>query len=317
MARALLLLFLFSAGLFAQTPQLSPPAPDSPTSTIDAPLPSMRELLLDVERNEKLSEAARQDYTYHVHSEEQELDSKGNRKKNTMIDAESLTIDGVRVNRIVARDGKPLTPDETKKENDRIDKEVAKAKERRAKLQNKGKDTDANGDDEISASRILELGSFSNPRRILIQNRSTIVADYTGDPNAKTHNAGEAAFRNLVGTVWIDEQDRVLVRAQGHFINDFKIGAGLIADIKKGSQFEAQFTKVNNEVWLPTTIDGQGKIRILLFAGFNGRIHLATSDYRKFRTTSTIVGTNGVIDDQGHPTTPPTGDTPTPPADPK
>jgi len=278
------------------------------------PLPPIRELLLDVERNEKTSEAARKDYTYHVHSEQQDLDSKGGVKKTTSLDAESVTVEGVRVDRTVARDGKSLSADEAKKESERIDKEVQKAKERRAKREAKGEDTDMRGDVILPASRILELGNFTNPRRVDLDGRATIVFDFAGDPNAKTRNEFEGIVRDIVGTVWIDEQDRVLVRGEGHFLNDFKIGAGLVLNVHKGLSFDFRTTKINGEVWLPASIDGQGSARILLLDKFNGRVHYVTSDYRKFHTTSTIIESNRLIGPDGQPIPDQSASPTTPPA---
>jgi hypothetical protein len=251
------------------------------------------------------AEAARADYTYHVHMEQQDLDSKGNTKKTTITDSESITIDGVRVDRIVARDGKPLTPAEANKESERIDKEVAKAKERKEKNRDKGKETTSRGDELITASRILELGTFSNPRRIDLNGRPTIVLDYAGDPNAKTRNEAEGVIRDLVGVVWIDEHDRVLVRGQGHFLNDFKIGGGLVLSIHKGLSFDFSVTKIHDEVWLPSTITAQGSARILLFDGVHGRFSRVTSDYRKFRTTSKFVPATPAAADPAAPAAPP------------
>src|ERR1700761_7052305 len=145
----------------AAPPEPAPAQTQVAPETQEKPLPDVRELLLAVEKNQKTIEAQQKDYTYHVHQEEQDLDGKGNVKKTTVTDAESLTIGGVRVDRIVVRNGKPLTDDEKKKEDERINKEVAKAHERQEKMQNKGKDADSRGDEVISASRILELGSFT------------------------------------------------------------------------------------------------------------------------------------------------------------
>ncbi|MBW4038195.1 MAG: hypothetical protein HIU91_04825 [Acidobacteria bacterium] len=276
------------------------PAP-SPDTSSSKPLPPIPQLLLNVERNEKLAEAAKNDYTYHEHLDIQELDKQGKLKKTTTQDAESIVIDGVHVDRIVSRDGKPLTPEEAKKEDESIDKQVAKAKERRQKRTEAGKPTAANGDDVITASRILELGTFSNPRTITYNGRPTILVDYAGDPHAKTRNPFETVVRDLVGTVWIDQQDQAIVRAQGHFLNDFKIGGGLLADIKSGTNFDFHNTKVNNEVWLPATLDSEGKIRMLLFVGFNGRFRMVMSDYKKFRATSTIIDSDRVIGPDGQP----------------
>jgi hypothetical protein len=293
MDRRCLALILCFASATAQ--QSATPAP--PTQ----PLPPIPQLLLDAERNQKASEAANKDYTYHVHLEQQEVDHNGNVKKTITTDSESLTIDSVRVDRIVARDGKPLTPNEAQKESDHIDKEVAKAEERRAKLADKGQDSDSRGDEILTVSRILELGTFSNPRRVDLNGRPTIVLDYTGDPNAKTHNESEKVFRDLVGTAWIDEQDRVLVHGEGHFPHDFKIGGGLVLNIHQGFRFDFSATHITDNIWLPAIINAQGSARIFLFDSINGHFHLATSDYRKFHTNSTIIESDRLIGPDGQP----------------
>ena len=301
MTRILLLPILCIAGSVAHFQQ---PSPAERHDNL-RPLPPIPQLLQDVERNQEMAEAVRKDYTYHVHQEEQEFDGKGNIKKTTTTDSESLNLRGARIDRVVARDGKSLTPDEAAKENERIDDEIAKYTERREKEQRKGEQTDSRGDVLFSASRILELGVFSNARRVILNGRPTIVLDYAGDPKARTRNSAESVIRDLVGIAWIDEQDRILARAQGHFLNDFKIGGGLIADIRKGSSFEAQFSRINDEVWLPVRIEGQGRIRILLVSGFNGRFSLVTSDYRKFRTSSNIEAGGTIVQPDGTPLTTP------------
>ena len=293
-----LFLCLASASIAAQQPTSS--APDKPLlSTQD--IPPIPQLLLDVERNQKASEAANKDYTYHVHLDQQELDHNGNLKKTETTDSESLTIDGIRVDRVVARDGKPLSDKDAQKESEKIDKEVAKAKEHREKLAAEGKPTNARGDDLLTVSRILELGTFSNPRRIDLNGRPTLVLDYAGDPNAKTHSEFEKVFRDLVGTAWIDEQDRVLVRAQGHFPHDFKVGGGLVLNIHQGLTFDFSTTHITDNIWLPATIDAHGSARIMLFDSINGRFHLTASNYRKFHTNSTIIDSNRLIGPDGQP----------------
>jgi len=274
-----------------------------PPAAVEAaePLPDVSGLLHDVERNADAMEKMRRDYTYHVRVEEQDLDDKGNVKKTKVTDSESVSTDDVRVDRVVARDGKALTPEETKKESERVDKEVEKGKERRAKLEGKGAATDSRGDQVLTLSRILELGAFSNERRVDMDGRPVIVVDYAGDPKAKTESRFETIFRDLVGTVWIDEKDHELVQVQGHFLNDFKIGGGLIADVRKGTSFSGKWAKVNGEVWLPVEYSGEGKARILLFVGFNGRMRLVTSDYKKFRASATMVPGEREVGADGNP----------------
>ncbi|MGD0648010.1 MAG: hypothetical protein ABR971_08455, partial [Acidobacteriaceae bacterium] len=243
----------------------------------------------------------------------QELNRNGTLKKTITTDAESLTIDGIRVNRVIARDGKPLSPKDAQKESDHIDNEVAKAKERREKRAAEGKPTDSHGEDILTVSRILELGTFSNPRRVDLNGRPTIVLDYAGDPNAKTHNEFEKVFRDLVGTAWIDEQDRIVVRGQGHFLHDFKVGGGLFLNIHQGFGFDFTATHITDNIWLPASLNAQGSARILLFDGINGRFHLIASDYRKFHTKSTIIDSNRLIGPDGQPLPDPPPPSTTPP----
>ncbi len=289
---ALALLMLFSRVMRAQ---------DAAGQQGDRPLPDVAALILSVEANQRTAESVRKDYLYHSVQTEQEVDGSGKVKKTTTREYDSFWIDGVPVDKLVKKDGRELTPDEQKKESERIDKEVAKAREKKEKGDEKGKETSPRGDDMITASRILELGTFTNARRVTLDGRDTIVVDYAGDPKAKTRNRGEEVIRDLVGTVWIDEQDKVIRKSEGHFLNAFKIGGGLVANIRKDSSFAMEQKKVNGEVWLPAKIEGQGAIRILLFANFNGSMQVQMSDYRKFKATSTILPGVSTVDERTTP----------------
>jgi hypothetical protein len=253
------------------------------------PLPDIVTIMHDVEINQRKSETIEKDYLYHSVQTEQEVDGHGQVKKTTVTEFDHYWVDGVPVRRLVKKNGKALTADEIAREDERIGKIAAKAREKREKADDKGRETDSRGNDEVTVSRLLELGAFTNARRVQLNGRDTIAVDYTGDPNAKTRNRAEDVIRDMVGTAWIDEQDHVLARVEGHFANAFKIGGGLIANIQKDTRFSMVQTKVNDEVWLPARFEGQGAARAMLFFSFNGSGQIVNSDYRKFRATSTIL----------------------------
>src|SRR5580704_451248 len=258
---------------------------EAKTNEGDRPLPDIPALMHSVEVNQRASEAIEKDYLYRSIVTDQQLNGHGELKKTETAEYEVFWVEGVPVHRLVKKNGKELSTDEQKKESERIDKDAAKAKERRAKADEKGKESDARGNELMTASRTLELGSFTNVRRVQLNGRDTIVADYAGDPKAKTRTKFEDVVKDLTGTVWVDEQDRVLVKAEGHFVNSFKIGGGLVVNIQKGTNFSMEQRKVNGEVWLPARFEGQGSARALLFLGFNGHIEAVESDYRKFKAT--------------------------------
>jgi hypothetical protein len=258
-------------------------------ASVDRPLPDIPALMHDVENNQRKAETIQKDYIYHSVDTEQAVDSKGQVKKTTVTEFDHFWVNGVPIRRLVKKDGRELSGGELAKENERIDKLAAKARERRDKGDAQGKETDARGNEEITVSRLLELGAFSNARRVQLNGRDTIAVDYAGDPKAKTRNRAEDVVRDMLGTAWVDEQDHVLARVEGHFVNAYKIGGGLIVDIKKDTRFTFEQTKVNDEVWLPARIDAAGAFRALLFDSFNGSFHAEESNYRKFRTSATVL----------------------------
>jgi hypothetical protein len=273
----------------ASSPPTPPAAQPTESPAADKPIPDIVAMMRDVEANQRKSEAVEKDYIYHSVATEQELDSHGQVKKTTVTESDHYWVKGVPVRRIVKKNGKDLTPDELAKENERIDKLTAKANEHREKLDAEGKETDPRGNEEVTVSRLLELGSFTNARRVQLNGRDTIAVDFAGDPKAKTRNRTEDVIRDMVGTAWIDEQDHILARVEGRFVNAFKVGGGLIASVQKDTRFSMVQTKINNEVWLPAQLEGQGAVHALLFFGFSGSGRIVNSDYRKFRTTSTIL----------------------------
>ena len=256
---------------------------------VGKPLPDIATLMHEVEAHQKDSEAIQKDYLYHEVAVAQETDGHGGVKKTETNEYDVFWLNGVEVQKLVKKDGKELTAEEQKRESERIDKEVAKARERRSKADAKGEETDSRGHEEVTVSRFLELGKFTNPRRVRVNGRETIAVDYEGDPKAKTRNRFEDVIRDLAGTIWVDEEDSSISRIEGHFLRPFKVGGGLVVNIKQDTSFAMEQRKINGEVWLPARVEGKGAARALLFISFNGNIRVTDSDYRKFKATSTIL----------------------------
>jgi len=295
--------FLLDCGLCnaqAQTPASDQTAPTSQSlhaarpqpaigSASERPLPEINSLMVQVEAQEKASRKTIKQYIYRTISTEQDLDSHGAVKKTTTVERQFFCVNVACFNKLLSRDGKPLSTDELKKQNERIDQRIAEARERSEKIAAGEPPPKKQDSDEITFARFLELGTFSNPRRLQLHGRDTIAIDYAGDPHAKSRNVMEGAIRNLAGTVWVDEQDHALVRIEAHFFQDYKVAGGLLADVHKGASFQSEWTKVNDEVWLPASFSGRGSARIALFFNHSGAIDEHESDYRKFRASSTIL----------------------------
>ena len=262
-----------------------------PVATIlqDNLLPDVVALMHEVEEHQRTAEVRAKDYLYREVERVETLDGHGAVKKTDTREYDVFWLNGVVVRKLVKENGRELSADEQAKESGRVDKEVTNARERKEKAAAKGQVTDANGHEEITVSRMLELVSFTNPRRELVKGRPTILVDFMGDPKAKTRNAAESAIHEMAGTVSVDEQDRAVQHLDGHFVHNFKIGGGMLVNVKKDTSFSLTQVKVNEEVWLPQDGRIDGQARLMLLFSVNGRFEIHDSGYRKFTATSTIL----------------------------
>ena len=70
----------------------------------------------------------------------------------------------------------------------------------------------------------------------------------------------------------------------------------VLARIHKGTRVMLEQTRVNDEVWLPRHLSFKVDARVALFKGFNINGEQEFRDYKKFRTSSKIVGMGEVKD---------------------
>lgn len=255
----------------------------------DAPIPDVPTLMKQVEEHQHKMDETRENYTYQETVVTHELDKNGQVKKVESEENNVFYVNTHEIHSKVKKNGKELSPDEQKKEQDHVMKEVEKAQKTPP-----GQSPDH---DTVSVSRLLAIMKVSNPRREQLDNRSVIVFDFTGDPHAKTHGMAENASKKLSGTIWIDEKDREVRRLVARFDDNFRLGFGIFS-VGKGSNFTFNQKLVNNELWLP--IDGQAHIvaHAVGVFGYRADINVTDSDYKKFHAEAQQAGATKVVESQ-------------------
>lgn len=238
-----------------------------------APLPDVSTLMQQVEEHQRKLDQVRENYTYREITETNELDKNGNVKKSSTEEDDVFFVNTHEIDRLVKKDGKDLTDNEQKKEQERITKAIDKAQKTPAGA--------ATEKDTVSISRLLSIMTVSRPRREMMDGRSTITFDFTGDPHAKTHGMAEDASKKLSGTLWIDEQDREVRRMIAHFDDNFHLGFGLFS-VGKGSNFTFDQKLVNNELWLPTDAQAHVVAHAIGIIGYRADIRVVDKDYQRF-----------------------------------
>ena len=241
-----------------------------------APVPDIRHLMIEVMDHQKQLEKVRENYTYTTSSTTQDIDSSGKVTKTETEDSEVFFINTHRIERTVKKNGKALDEHDEKKEQEHIQKLVEKAQKTPPGEPLEGPNT------RVTIQQLLDIMQVSNPRRENFRGRSTIVFDFAGRRDAKTHGLAEDASKKIAGTLWVDERDHQVARMEAHFTDNFHVGAGLLANVQKGSSFYFDQAPVNGEIWFPTGAEGRIEARVLLLKGIRQHITERNYDYKRF-----------------------------------
>jgi cellobiose-specific phosphotransferase system component IIA len=238
-------------------------------------LPEAATMLREVEAHQKQLDTIRENYTFRAIQTTHQLDSHGNVKKVETEEHEVFFVNRHRVEKLTRKDGKDLSPDQARKEQDRVNKEVLKFSAPAESAPDK---------DEISVARLLQIVKFTRPRRVPLNGRDTVAFDFEGDEHAKTKGRQEDALKKVSGTIWIDEAAHEVARMNATLDENYRIGFGLLASVAKGSNVVFDQALIHNEAWLPTSISLHLQARALLVAGFRADIDIRFDQYRKFQT---------------------------------
>ncbi len=288
---AVVLLIVASARISSSSQQQTEAsAPQAHASTDQRPLPDIPALLRDIAKDQQALEDLRQLYTCHLSEEEDKTDSDGNVKSRTMKDYDVFYIGDEQALHLLAKDGKPLTGDEKKSEDDKFNKQYDNLKKKQAELAgDPKKKAKQEEEDEAQLSDFLRAELFTNPRRELFRGQQVIAFDVNGNPDYKPKKRIDNIIQKLSGTMWVDEQAREIVRLEARFIDSVKIGGGLVASLAKGSNFVFEQEKINDEVWLPSYAEVHFSGRIV-FVKLKQNFIDRFSDYKKFRSGA-VLGT--------------------------
>src|ERR1700679_2911121 len=137
-----------------------------------APLPDAQQLMREVANHQKQLDKVRESYTYTSLQTTQDLDASGKVTKTESTENEDFFVNSHVIERVVKKNGQPLSENEEKKETERVTKLVEKA-------QKTPQDQALEGQ-TVSVSHMLEIMDVSAPRREMYRGRPAIVFDFVG-----------------------------------------------------------------------------------------------------------------------------------------
>ncbi|HYP14752.1 MAG TPA: hypothetical protein VEQ63_12565 [Bryobacteraceae bacterium] len=225
-------------------------------------------------------------YTMVENRLEQQLDGSGNVKSSKRNTYDILFIEGKRYDRRIARDGKPLSAEDDRKEQKKLEEFSEKQRERSAR--DRAKDIESERRERAELMSLLPSAfDFHLRGEEVLDGRQVYKIDAVRRPGFKPKNKKAEVFSKLQGTLWIDSEEYIIVRADVEIMEPVSFGF-FIAKLSPGARVKFEQTRVNNEVWLPKLFDLRADVRIL---GKQNRLHAETqmSNYRKFSAESKVL----------------------------
>ena len=138
----------------------------------------------------------------------------------------------------------------------------------------------------LSISDFLRSCDFSTPRRVLLDNRETLVLDFRARPDANFHPT-KAFIAKLVGSVWIDTRDRAVVRLEGHTASEF---TGERATNKSAPHPSMIVTfeqiRLPEGLWVPSRLQWHASKEATRFGVVPWDVTIVFKNYKRFSTNS-------------------------------
>ncbi len=257
----------------------------------------MQDLFRVVADKDIENEKRQRDYTYIDREVENKLDGKGQTKSTEVKTYEILEIYGEPVRRLIEKDDKPLDAKDAAKEEEKIQKIIDKRKNESDDEGRKReeKDVKEREDGRKFVREIADAYDFKLVGSEYVGGREAWVIDGEPRPGFEPHMKESKFLSKFHGRVWIDKRDLQLAKMDIEAIDTVSVG-WVLARIHKGTRVMLEQTRVNDEVWLPRHVTFKVDARVALFKGFNVDGEQQFRDYRKFRTSSKIVGISEVKD---------------------
>jgi hypothetical protein len=120
---------------------------------------------------------------------------------------------------------------------------------------------------------------FKIARRETLNGRDTIVVEFEPRPEAQPQTRQGNIAKVLKGSIWIDEAEREVVRAEATAIDSVSFG-GFIARLNEGATVTLLRKQIDDGVWLPTSIRMKGDGRALLVRRMELDYFIEWFDYR-------------------------------------
>jgi hypothetical protein len=233
------------------------------------------------------------DYTWTAESRERHFDSRNRVTSEHQEAWETLILDGEPYRRMLERDGKTLSAEEQRKQQEKLDKAVARLDKETPREKQRHSD-DYQKSRRQEREFLLELPNAFDLRLEgdqQVDGQDVWVIAGTPNPAYRPKSRDGRALLKIRGKIWIEKAGYEWVRIEAETTETISFGL-FLARLNPGAKLVLEQTRVNQEVWLPKREFVSGSGRIGLVKRLAEDQEITWKDYKKFRVESKIVEGN-------------------------
>ncbi len=230
------------------------------------------------------------DYTWQAHSVEKHLDSHGRVQSTKRETWETLILDGQPYRRMLERDGKPLSPEEQRDEQKKLDRETRKLiSETPAEKRRRTEDAERQrAKDFAFLAEITELFDLRLEGDSTVNGRPVWVVSGAPISGARARSSDAKMLLKVRGRMWIDKATYQWARVEAETTDTISWGL-FLARLNSGAKMTFELTEVNSDLWFPKRLLLTGNGRIGLIKKLSQDVEIEWTNYKKFSVDSRIV----------------------------
>ena len=197
--------------------------------------------------------------------------------------SEVIPLDGTPYERLIRKNGHPLTPAEQRKEDRKYERALRQREEetpaeREARIRKYD-------EQRAFVSDIPNAYDFRLLGEEMVDGRPSWVIGMTPRANFTPTAPHGSMLEHIEGKLWIDEEDIQWAKAEAHVIDTIGIG-WILARIERGTRFTLEQTRIESGLWMPRRIAIAGAARVMIFHSKSLSEELTWSGYRRADSVS-------------------------------
>jgi len=229
------------------------------------------------------------DYSYVQHTEQRMLDKDGRVSRVESRTYDVIVIDGEPYEKLIAKDGKPLSESEARKEQEKLDRELARRRAERPDQRSRrlSEQEKRRREGREFAREIPDAFAFRLAGQDTLEGRPVWVIEAQPKPGHKGKAKRADLLSKFRGRLWIDQQDYQWVRVEAETIAPVRFG-WILAKLDPGARMTFEQRRVHGEVWLPSQARMRLDARLAMVRKLRAEVEVTWRDYRKFQADSRI-----------------------------